>query len=59
MVFESLRVHIFVYRLEEESNTNQKLSHERTVAENKIKGLEEQITVNEDNISKVLYLLFC
>lgn len=42
-----------ILRLEEEGNLNQKLTQERTVAENRIKGLEEQITVNDDNINKV------
>ena len=40
-------------RLEEESANNQKLMAERAQADNKIKVFEEQITVNEDNISKV------
>lgn len=44
---------VVVCRLEEEGNINQKLTHERSAAENKIKTLEEQITVNDDNISKV------
>ncbi len=32
---------------------NSKLMQDKSSAENKIKTLEEQITVNEDNISKV------
>ena len=40
-------------RLEEEGSSNQKLLQDRTSADSKIKGLEEQITVHEDNISKV------
>jgi hypothetical protein len=39
--------------LEDEGNQNQKLMSERTTADNKIKGLEEQMTLSEDNISKV------
>lgn len=42
-----------LHRLEEEGNSNQKLLSERVAAENKIKGLEEQMTLSEDNISKV------
>lgn len=46
---------IFLYplRVEEEANTNTKLNADRTNADNKIKGLEEQVTLNEDNIAKV------
>ena len=44
-------------RLEDEGNQNQKLMSERTAADNKIKGLEEQMTLSEDNISKVGNLL--
>ena len=40
-------------RLEDEGNTNQKLLSERANAENKIKTLEEQMTLSEDNIAKV------
>ena len=40
-------------RLEDEGNQNQKLMSERTTADNKIKSLEEQMTLSEDNISKV------
>ena len=40
-------------RLEEEGSSNQKLLQERASADSKIKGLEEQMTVHEDNISKV------
>lgn len=40
-------------RLEDEGNQNQKLMSERTAADNKIKSLEEQMTLSEDNISKV------
>ena len=40
-------------RLEDEGNQNQKLMSERTSADNKIKSLEEQMTLSEDNISKV------
>lgn len=42
-----------IFRLEEESNAAQKLAIERATAENKIKGLEEQMTIQEDSISKV------
>ena len=45
---------IFTYnRLEDEGNSNQKLMAERSAADTKIKGLEEQLTLSEDNISKV------
>ena len=44
-------------RLEEESNAAQKLAQERAAAENKIKGLEEQMSVQEDGISKVCVCL--
>ena len=40
-------------RLEDEGNSNQKLMAERSAADTKIKGLEEQLTLSEDNISKV------
>ena len=40
-------------RLEEESNAAQKLAQDRATAETKIKGLEEQMTIQEDSISKV------
>lgn len=40
-------------RLEDEGNQNQKLMSERSTADNKIKSLEEQMTLSEDNISKV------
>ncbi len=40
-------------RLEEEGANNQKLLTERAAAESKIKGLEEQMTLSEDNVSKV------
>ena len=46
-------------RLEEEISSNQKLSQERLAAENRMKGLEEQITVHEDNISKVGCCVVC
>ena len=39
--------------MEDEGNSNQKLMSERTAADTKIKGLEEQLTLSEDNISKV------
>lgn len=54
--YSRLTVRLFVYnnRLEDEISSNQKLSQERLAAENRIKGLEEQMTVHEDNISKVL-----
>ena len=42
-----------LHRLEEEGNANQKLLSERANAENKIKTLEEQMTLSEDNIAKV------
>ena len=40
-------------RLEDEGNNNQKLMSEKAAAESKIKGLEEQLTLSEDNVSKV------
>ena len=40
-------------RVEEEATSNQKLATERANAESKIKTLEEQVTLNEDNIAKV------
>ena len=40
-------------RVEEENASNQKLANERANAENKIKALEEQVTLNDDNIGKV------
>ena len=39
--------------MEEEAAANQKMAAERANAENKIKTLEEQVTLNEDNIAKV------
>ncbi len=39
--------------MEEEGTNNQKLLAEKVAAENKIKGLEEQMTVSEDSVSKV------
>ena len=39
--------------MEEESTNSQKLMSERANTENKIKSLEEQVTLNEDNIAKV------
>ena len=44
---------LFALRLEEESNTNHKLLLEKTASENKMKSLEEQITIQDDNMSKV------
>ena len=44
-------------RLEDEGNANQKLMAERTAADTKIKSLEEQMTLSEDNISKVIGLV--
>lgn len=41
------------FRLEDEDNQNQKLVSERASADSKIKSLEEQMTLSEDNISKV------
>lgn len=44
------------FRLEEESNSVQKLNIEKSTAENKIKQIEEQMVVQEDNIGKVWQL---
>ena len=44
---------LFVFRLEEEGMVNQKLLSDKASAESKIKGLEEQMTLSEDNLSKV------
>ena len=45
--------HTSITRLEEEGTVNQKLLSERSTADSKIKTLEEQMTLSEDNISKV------
>lgn len=42
-------------RLEEEGAQNQKLLSEKATMENKIKGLEEQMTLSEDSVSKVTH----
>ena len=49
--------YIHFNRLEEEGTSNQKLMQEKVSAENKIKTLEEQITINDDNISKVSHFI--
>ena len=41
-------------RLEDEGYQKQKLVSERTEAINKIKSLEDYMTLNEDKISKVI-----
>lgn len=43
--------------MEDEGNANQKLMAERSAADGKIKSLEEQMTLSEDNISKVINLV--
>ena len=43
--------------MEDEGNQNQKLMSERSAADNKIKSLEEQMTLSDDNISKVSSLV--
>ena len=56
-VYVCVHMYICVFlslsRLEEESNAAQKLAQDRATAETKIKGLEEQMTIQEDSISKV------
>ena len=44
---------LFSPRVEEEASNNKKLAAERAAVENKIKGLEEKITISEDNVAKV------
>ena len=52
-IMEVLSLLFPTHRVEEEAAANQKMATERTNAENKIKSLEEQVTLNEDNIAKV------
>ncbi len=40
-------------RLEEEGMNADKLMQDKSQGESKVKGLEEQITLHEDNLSKV------
>ena len=47
-----------VCRLEEEANTVQKLNIEKSTADTKLKEMEGQITVHEDNIGKVYVLYY-
>ena len=47
-----------VCRLEEEANTVQKLNIEKSTADTKLKEMEGQITVHEDNIGKVCVLYY-
>ena len=45
-------------RADEESANYQKLGADKAAAESKIKALEEQVTLVEDNIGKVQYCIF-
>ena len=56
-MYMCLIAHTSITRLEEEGTVNQKLLSERSAADSKIKTLEEQMTLSEDNISKVSGLL--